>query len=236
MASFAVLKQKHLKYRSPRRALQLCLTALEVQHKVAPFNLSCSRHVACSSCSCIHVLLAHHFSGFVIQFFHACSAAQKSVSFTSSHMALQDINNTATPMLMRDAIHRSYIPSMESLVETLRGTAQAVCFQHGWFIGVLYGRILNSVLLEAEGLAILQHPSTTSTHSQTILRLRLSCWMPERVQGSSLSGTCRCWQRPMGSRPRPPTWPRSSRPSEAREWQRAGFVLWGCLGWELVGS
>lgn len=33
----------------------------------------------------------------------------------------QDINNTATPMLMRDAIHRSYIPSMEALVETLRG-------------------------------------------------------------------------------------------------------------------
>lgn len=39
------------------------------------------------------------------------------------HFALtsQDINNTATPMLMRDAIHRSYIPSMEALVETLRG-------------------------------------------------------------------------------------------------------------------
>mmetsp|Transcript_45783 Transcript_45783/g.85467 ORF Transcript_45783/g.85467 Transcript_45783/m.85467 type:complete len:472 (+) Transcript_45783:62-1477(+) len=39
------------------------------------------------------------------------------------HFALtsQDINNTATPMLLRDAIHRSYIPSMEALVETLRG-------------------------------------------------------------------------------------------------------------------
>ena len=33
----------------------------------------------------------------------------------------QDINNTATPMLMRDAIHRSYIPSMEALVEALKG-------------------------------------------------------------------------------------------------------------------
>lgn len=39
------------------------------------------------------------------------------------HFALtsQDINNTATPMLMRDAIYRSYIPSMEALLETLRG-------------------------------------------------------------------------------------------------------------------
>lgn len=39
------------------------------------------------------------------------------------HFALtsQDINNTATPMLLRDAIHRSYIPSMEALVETIRG-------------------------------------------------------------------------------------------------------------------
>jgi len=39
------------------------------------------------------------------------------------HFALtsQDVNNTATPMLLRDAIHRSYIPSMEALVETIRG-------------------------------------------------------------------------------------------------------------------
>ena len=36
----------------------------------------------------------------------------------------QDINNTATPMLMRDAIYRSYIPSMEALLETLRGEAE----------------------------------------------------------------------------------------------------------------
>ena len=42
----------------------------------------------------------------------------------SEFVACQDINNTATPMLMRDAIHRSYIPSMEALLETLRGEVQ----------------------------------------------------------------------------------------------------------------
>jgi len=39
------------------------------------------------------------------------------------HFALtsQDINNTATPLLMKDAMEKLYIPSMEALVETIRG-------------------------------------------------------------------------------------------------------------------
>lgn len=39
------------------------------------------------------------------------------------HFALtsQDVNNTATPLLMKDAMEKLYVPSVETLVETLRG-------------------------------------------------------------------------------------------------------------------
>merc|ERR1712124_72053 len=39
------------------------------------------------------------------------------------HFALtsQDINNTATPLLLKDALEKTYFPSMEALVRLLRG-------------------------------------------------------------------------------------------------------------------
>jgi len=33
----------------------------------------------------------------------------------------QDVNNTATPLLLKDALEKTYIPSMEALVKTIRG-------------------------------------------------------------------------------------------------------------------
>merc|ERR1712178_119654 len=39
------------------------------------------------------------------------------------HFALtsQDVNNTATPLLLKDALEKTYYPAMETLLTTLRG-------------------------------------------------------------------------------------------------------------------
>lgn len=48
-----------------------------------------------------------------------------SKEFVHFGLTSQDINNTATPLLLKDAIHTTYIPALDQVLDTLKGYSEA---------------------------------------------------------------------------------------------------------------